>query len=116
MTKKEEPVKIKRPWGGYAIIEKKGSYWIKKLFVAKGKQTSLQSHAKREEVWIVLQGKIRATHGTKHSVLSVGEIIKVRCGEKHRLYGVTDAIVLEAAFGAPRERDIVRYADDYGRV
>ena len=105
-----------RPWGGYEVIEQKDGYWVKKLFVTRGEQTSLQSHAEREEVWIVLQGEILATHGTAQSSLSVGEVLRVGRGEKHRLHGITDSVVLEVAFGNPREEDIIRYEDDYGRV
>ena len=105
-----------RPWGGYEVIEKKDAYWIKKLFITKGEQTSLQSHNNRKEVWVVVQGKVRAIHGNKAVDLSVSDILNVKEEEKHRLYGITDAVVLEVAFGKPRETDITRYDDDYGRV
>ena len=115
-TTKSQDKKVKRPWGGYEIVEKKNDYWVKKLYVAENGRTSLQSHAHREEVWVVLRGKIRAVHGNKETMLTVGDMLCVPQGEKHRLCGVTDAIVLEAAFGKPREGDITRYDDDYGRV
>ena len=108
--------KVTRPWGGYQIIEKRKDYWIKKLFVTKGQRTSLQSHNHRAEVWVVLRGKVRAQIGTKETVFSVGDMCRVKQGEKHRIYGVTDAVVLEAAFGKPLEGDIIRYKDDYNRV
>lgn len=117
--KKTQDKKVTRPWGGYEIIEKNNTYWIKKLYVSKDKRTSLQSHKQREEVWTVLRGTVKATHGKdgkKRAVLSVGDMIRVPQGEVHRLYGVTNAVVLETAFGRPLEGDITRYEDDYGRA
>ncbi len=96
-------------------MEKRDYYWVKKLFVTKGEQTSLQSHADREEFWLVLQGTVRALKGGKATVLSAGETCHIQQGEKHRLSGVTDGVVLEVALGKPRENDIIRYEDDYNR-
>ena len=81
--------KVVRPWGGYEIIEKKNNHWVKKLFVTEAEQTSLQSHNHRK----VLKGKVRATCGNKTSDLSVGDSFHVGQGERHRLYGVTNAVV-----------------------
>ena len=108
--------KVFRPWGGYEIIEKKDTYWIKKLYITPGEQTSLQSHNNRSEVWVVLRGVVRAYKNGVPSVLRVGDVLILKEREKHRLQGVEDAIVLEAALGRPRERDIIRHQDDYGRV
>lgn len=107
---------VKRPWGGYQILEKTPEYWIKKLFINKGEQSSLQSHENRDEVWVVLKGSIRAQKSDSSIILNVGEFLKIRKGEKHRIYALTNACVLETAFGQPREKDIIRYEDEYGRV
>lgn len=106
---------VQKPWGSYEIIEKKPTYWIKKLFVKKGEVLSLQSHNERSEVWIVLIGTIKAQKNTATYTLKEGESITIKKKEKHRIIGVTDACVLEAAFGRPKERDIIRYEDKYGR-
>ncbi len=107
---------VKRPWGEYHVLEKDATYWLKKLFIRKGEQSSLQSHKNRDEIWIVLKGKIKAQKGDASFILNEGEILKISKEEKHRIYGITDACVLEAAFGEPRERDIIRYEDEYGRA
>jgi mannose-6-phosphate isomerase-like protein (cupin superfamily) len=106
---------VKRPWGGYIILEKRPGYWIKKLFINKGEQLSLQSHKNRGEVWIVLQGKIRAQKGRDFFILQKGECLRINKKEKHRISSLAGAVVLETAFGQPRESDIVRYKDKYGR-
>ncbi len=108
---------VKRPWGQYLVLEKHSSYWVKKLFINKSEELSLQSHKYRHEIWIVLSGKIRVQNGSATKlILKPGECLKINKNTKHRIYGLTKAVVLEAAFGKPQERDIIRYQDKYGRV
>ncbi|MFH1990446.1 MAG: phosphomannose isomerase type II C-terminal cupin domain [Patescibacteria group bacterium] len=107
---------VKKPWGGYLILEKHLNHWLKKLFINKGEQLSLQSHKNRYEIWIVLRGKIRVQKDGAFSILQKGEYSKINKGEKHRVYGLTNAVVLEAAFGKLKEKDIIRYEDKYGRI
>lgn len=106
---------IKKPWGGYSILEKAPTYWIKKLLIKKGEQFSLQSHKNRSESWIVLQGKIQVLKNQEKHILGEGEYIQVKKNEKHRIYGIVDSYVVEVAFGKPKEGDITRYEDKYGR-
>lgn len=106
---------IKKPWGRYIILEKRRGYWIKKLFIRKGAKLSLQSHKDRYEIWIVLFGKIEAIKGNSRVKLREGEFLKINKKEKHRIIGLNQACILEVAFGKVRERDVVRYQDDYGR-
>lgn len=105
-----------RPWGRFEILEQGPGYWIKKVFVRRGHRASLQSHKNRSEMWIVLSGKIRAIHGSTQKEVKKGEFFLVRKKEKHRFQGITDAVILEVAFGKVSESDIVRYQDDYDRV
>ncbi|MBT9169314.1 MAG: Mannose-1-phosphate guanylyltransferase 1 [Syntrophomonadaceae bacterium] len=107
---------IKKPWGGYAFLEKRPTYWIKKLFINKGEELSLQSHKERYEIWTVLEGRISAQKGNNRFVLNKGEFLKIDKEEKHRISGLTKSCILEVAFGKPKERDIIRYEDKYGRV
>lgn len=59
-------------------------------------RTSLQSHRDRTEYHISTRG-----------------IARVCPGQRHRM---ERGIYLEFAFGLPREEDVVRFEDDYGRV
>ncbi len=108
---------VKKPWGGYLVLEKySNAYWLKKLFIHKGEELSLQSHQNRSEIWIVLKGRIRVQKEDAFSILRKEEFIKINKKEKHRIYGITNAQVLEIAFGKVEEEDIIRYQDKYGRI
>ena len=78
-------ISVKRPWGEYHVLEKTSKYWLKKLFINKGEQSSLQSHENRDEIWIVLQGKIKAQKGDESFILNEGEILSIGKEEKHRI-------------------------------
>lgn len=111
-----ETAQVKRPWGGYSIMRKSGGFWVKKLYVNAGARLSLQSHDHRNEVWLVLSGTIAAQIGKTTKEAHVGELVYVPKGVKHRITGLTDAVVLEFAYGKVLEKDIHRYEDDFGRV
>lgn len=107
---------VEKPWGRYVVLEKKQGYWIKKLFVNKGAKLSLQSHKNRCEIWVVLFGKIEVVKGNSRIKLGEGGYLKINKKEKHRIIGLSNACVLEVALGDVKEKDIVRYQDDYDRV
>lgn len=115
-AKSEKAEFVKKPWGGYSVLEKRPDYWLKKLFVDKGGELSLQSHKYRDEIWVVLRGRIEARKGDSRVIMNKGDFLRIKKREKHRILALADACVLEVALGKPRERDIVRYEDKYGRI
>mgnify|MGYP001585322833 CR=1 FL=1 len=107
---------VKKPWGDYLILEKYPDYWLKKLSIRKGEELSLQNHKNRSEIWVVLRGKVKVQKGENFFILEKGDHVKINKKEKHRIHGLSNAIIMEAAFGQPREKDIKRYQDKYGRA
>lgn len=105
-----------RPWGSFEVIEEEENYWIKKIFVRAGEALSLQSHENRSEIWVVIEGEIEAQKNDNKVVLSSGECIKIEKREKHRIRGIRNTLLVEIALGSPKEEDIIRYEDSYGRV
>ena len=76
----------------------------------------MQSHENRSEVWVVLKGEADTLVGNETKILKRGGILKIGKKQKHRLAGIKDSYILEMAYGSPRERDIIRHEDDYGRA
>lgn len=107
---------VERPWGGYLILEKHPTYWLKKLFVNKDESLSLQSHKGRCEIWVILEGKVSVQKGSRQFILEAGEFLKINVGERHRINGLAKSCILEVAFGILKEGDIIRYKDKYGRA
>ncbi|HEY9024372.1 MAG TPA: phosphomannose isomerase type II C-terminal cupin domain [Burkholderiaceae bacterium] len=107
---------VPRPWGGYVVLCSTPSVWVKKLFIHGGERTSLQRHRERSEAWYVLSGRIEVVVGNRAWHCVPGDAVLVPQGRLHRITGLSDACVLEVAYGRVRESDIVRDDDDYGRA
>jgi len=108
-----------RPWGYYKILEDASAHKVKRICVNPNQRLSLQSHAKREELWIVLKGRGYVTLDDKDILVIPGSIIRIPLGAKHRVKndGVEDLEFIEVQTGSYfGEDDIVRYSDDYGRA
>lgn len=84
------------------------------------KRLSLQYHHHREEWWLLVEGDATATvhDGKKVSTVPLrkGEVFRVGKRQVHRLSSKKGGVVIEVAYGAFDERDIVRLHDDHGRT
>lgn len=108
-----------RPWGKYEILRDENHFKSKVIQVLPHEQISYQSHAKREEHWLVTQGVGEVILDDKVIPVTTGTYVKIPLGAKHRIRNTSNQIVefvevqLGSYFG---EDDIVRYQDDYQRV
>lgn len=136
-----------RPWGGFFVINENetkkfihlyfpqlstesltisGKLSPKILVVAPGQRLSWQYHYRRAEIWKLIGGTAAViTSDTDEEkdtqYLKIGDIIKLKKGERHRLIGLKDwGIVAEIwqhtdIKNPSDEDDIVRLQDDFGR-
>ena len=108
-----------RPWGRYEILADQKQYKAKTITVDPGQQLSYQSHAKREEHWVIVSGQAEVVLDEKVHSLKSGEHIFIPKGAKHRMRnpGKEPLVFVEVQTGSYfGEDDIVRYQDDYNRV
>jgi mannose-6-phosphate isomerase-like protein (cupin superfamily) len=136
-----------RPWGGFFVIDesqaqKFGQLYFpnidlsslkitaklspKILMVEAGKRLSWQYHHRRAEIWKLVAGTAGViTSDTDQEgpvkELKIGEIIRLKQGERHRLIGLNGwGMISEIwqhtdASNPSNEDDIVRVQDDFGR-
>lgn len=108
-----------RPWGWYLATFQTNGYKTKIFSVAPGKRLSLQSHARRKEMWSIVRGEGLCTVGSNLMQVSENSLISVPKGVKHRIENIstdTELVISEVQIGDYLEEDdIVRYEDDYGR-
>ena len=136
-----------RPWGGFFVIEEaeaekfislyfphltkaelniSGKLSPKILVVAPNKRLSWQYHHRRAEIWKLISGVAGVvTSDTdeekENKDLSIGEIVQLKQGERHRLLGTSGwGIIAEIwrhtdATNPSDEDDIERVQDDFGR-
>ncbi len=108
-----------RPWGSYQGIDEGDRYQVKQIIVKPGGRLSLQSHTKRAEHWIVVQGTAQVTCDDKVFLLHENQSTFIPLGAKHRLEnpGRQPLRLIEVQSGSYLgEDDIVRYDDAYGRA
>jgi mannose-1-phosphate guanylyltransferase/mannose-6-phosphate isomerase len=107
-----------RPWGKFEILRDKEHFKSKVIQVDAHQQISYQSHAKREEHWVITKGKGEVILNEQVIPVQAGSYVKIPLGAKHRIRNTSDQpiefieVQLGSYFG---EDDIVRYQDDYKR-
>ena len=133
-----------RPWGGFLLIdESQSKEFISKfisnedlkienkvspkiLIVNPNSRLSWQYHYRRKEIWKVFKNEVGVIKSndndeTEMKIFSVGDVIELAKGERHRLIGLSDfGIVAEIWIHSDPanpsdENDIVRLQDDYAR-
>jgi len=136
-----------RPWGGFYVIDEAQAarfaqhYFAEEnlnelkitnklspkiLIVGPQQRLSWQYHHRRAEIWKCIGGAVGVMTSTTdeediHHVLKVGDIIKLKQGERHRLIGLDDWGVVAEIWqhtdesNPSDEDDIVRLQDDYSR-
>ncbi len=107
-----------RPWGRFEILRDKEHFKSKIIRVNPQQQISYQSHAKREEHWIIVKGVGEVILNDQTIPIKVGSYVKIPTGSKHRIRntGQENIEFVEVQLGSYfGEDDIVRYQDDYSR-
>lgn len=89
---------------------------MKIITVGAGGQLSLQRHAHRDELWIILDPGLEVEVDGHPRPVAVGDQVWIPRGTTHRIASTAgQARFVEIAFGAFDERDIERLEDRYGR-
>lgn len=109
-------VHVDKPWGSFTQYAHNTPCTVKTLTVKPWQSISLQSHEKRDEMWVILEDGLKAEIGDKTLNPKKGDVLFVPRKTKHRLSAENEARVLEIAFGEFDEEDITRYEDKYGRA
>ncbi len=110
---------VYRPWGHYDSIDCGKRYQVKRITVKPGAKLSVQMHHHRAEHWIVVSGTAQVTNGEKEILLTENQSTYIPVGVIHALEnpGKIDLELIEVQSGSYLgEDDIVRFADNYGRV
>jgi glycosyltransferase A (GT-A) superfamily protein (DUF2064 family)/mannose-6-phosphate isomerase-like protein (cupin superfamily) len=108
-----------RPWGAEEIWALTPSYAAKVLEISAGHRTSLQHHERKVETLRVLEGRVLVERweGDRfvQQVLGPGGVLHVPAGVRHRL-AAFDGPARLVEVSTPELDDVVRHADDYGRL
>jgi len=107
-----------RPWGSFQVLDEGSGYKVKRITVHPGHRLSYQTHAQRQEHWMVVAGRAIVVLDGTDVELATGDTVDVGTGVAHRIGnpGDTDLVFIEIQRGSYLgEDDIVRLEDDYTR-
>ena len=114
----EHPFEV-RPWGGFEVLSEQKNFKVKCITVDPGGRLSYQSHNKRAEHWVVVEGEAEVVLDDKVTKIKAGESFYIPQKAKHQIgnVGTVPMVFVEVQTGNYfGEDDIVRYKDDYNRV
>jgi len=107
-----------RPWGWYESIALGPRFQVKRIVVNPGGALSLQSHERRSEHWIVVEGTAKVTIDGNVKIVNENQSVYIPLGAKHRLENPSKLplTLIEVQTGSYfGEDDIIRYEDVYAR-
>ena len=112
------PRRVEKPWGWELVWADTELYVGKLLFIRSGEALSLQYHERKDESWLVHEGRARLELGERGGELEEVEIVpgdafRYRPGTMHRVTALEDTLVFEVS--TPHLDDVVRLEDLYGR-
>jgi mannose-6-phosphate isomerase-like protein (cupin superfamily) len=111
--------RVEKPWG-YEIhwAPENKPYMGKIIHINAGARLSLQTHDKKEESWLIMNGRAKVVWENPEGELIETELqpgmgYSCHIGQKHRLCGITDCDVIEVS--TPEIGTTYRLEDDYKR-
>lgn len=115
---------IVKPWGHEKIIEKNSTYVVKQIYIESGKRLSLQYHERKIEHMTLVSGKAILAFKNKGDSMekwSGGQMkifqpYYIPPNTIHRLMAPDDSNAIIVEISTTELDDIIRLADDHGRL
>ena len=117
-TGPDETRRVAKPWGHELIWAHTDRYVGKVLVIETGRRLSLQKHEIKDELILVLSGRLELTLEDEAGRLIVEELgpgdrRRVVTGRIHRYAAIERCELIEVS--TPELDDVVRLEDDFGR-
>jgi cytidyltransferase-like protein len=109
--------KTERQWGYYRVLHEVEGCKVKELTVLPGESLSVQKHFKRNEWWIVTEGKCTVHKTFASRIIYPHETITIPVGDWHQITNPFDepCRIVEVQYGTECiEEDIERKEDGWG--
>lgn len=100
VDKFEKPVMYaEKSWGEFKVIDIAKDSLTIKITLNKGHKMNYHSHAKRDEVWTIVQGKGKTIVEGIVQYVNPGDVITIEAGCKHTIVAETDLKIIEVQLG-----------------
>jgi len=95
----EQVMFAERTWGNFLILDIQRESLTVKITLLKGHRLNYHSHARRNEIWTIIDGIGRVTIDDKSREVRAGEVVRLPIGCKHTVYAITDLHIVEVQLG-----------------
>lgn len=100
-----------KSWGEYSVLDVQPGAKIIRASLTAGQSMSYHSHERREEVWTVIKGCGKVVIDGMEQEVTVGDVVSIAAGCKHRLEAKTDMEVIEVQIGDELSKeDKIKYS------
>ena len=107
---------VDKPWGGFDRYTLNQASTVKIITIAPHQALSLQTHERRDELWVVIEGAPEIQVEDTMYPAGPGQEFFIPRYARHRLMtGAHPARLLEVSLGEFDEEDVTRHEDRYGR-
>ena len=115
----QSPKKNEKPWGWYQNIheDEHSGYKVKIIHVNVGQRTSLQSHNKRSEHWVIVKGNAKVQLNDRFFTVYENEYVYIPSKMVYQAENIGSDLleISETQYGTYLgEDDVVLYQPDYG--
>ena len=99
-----------RPWGWFETLVRSDKFQLRKIVLQPGAALGLQSHEKRAETWIVIEGRAEVTLADTRTEVTPGQSAHIPAGAVHSLKNPADTplVLIEVRTGTYLGDDDVR--------
>lgn len=110
------PMYEERIWGDYRVTDyveygDKSRSLTKHIFIQKGRYIGYQSHAKRDEIWTIVDGTGEVVVDGHSRNVRRGDVVYLTAGQKHALRAAQDVHLIEVQIGSVlEEEDIEQFS------
>jgi mannose-6-phosphate isomerase len=109
---------VEKPWGSELLVAETPKYALKDIRLNKGTRSSLQSHVRKLETILVMDGSIELETWNANGerlceAYQSGQAYTIPPGTRHRVSASEDCRLIEVS--TPDLDDVIRHEDDFGR-
>ena len=88
-----------KSWGSFKVIDVEDNSLTIKVTLKSGHSMNYHSHERRDEVWVIINGKGTIVVDGKRKPVNVGDVITMQAGCKHTIIADTELKLIEVQIG-----------------
>ena len=88
-----------KSWGSFRVIDIEAGSMTIKVTLNAGHRMNYHSHARRDEVWTVIEGKGRTIIDGVERAVAAGDVVTMKAGTPHTIIADTALQVIEVQIG-----------------